>query len=205
MSVWSPFEKFPEFNTDRLHLRMVKESDIPALFEMKSDPDTTSRYGAKPHLDQTQTAEWVRILFEDYKERTTLFWCITLNESDTPIGSFTLWNMDLNSFRAELGYELNSRYWRKGIMGEALDVLLDWAFSEMGLNRIEACPLRENTSSVRMLEKLGFELEGNLKERIFFDGEFKDQLYFGMTRSSWERTHGNRQNSGLTGRHTERD
>ncbi|MCL4340850.1 MAG: GNAT family N-acetyltransferase, partial [Candidatus Thermoplasmatota archaeon] len=53
-------------------------------------------------------------------------------------GTACLWNMDLESDIAELGYELHPEYWRKGIMTEALEALIRWAFQEFELNRIEA-------------------------------------------------------------------
>lgn len=181
----TPFEDFPVFTTDRLYLRMIQKSDVPALFRIKSDRELTSKYGIDPHTTTEQTATWVGSLLDDYNDQKTLFWCICLKGDDTPVGAFTLWNMQLGSLMAELGYELHRDYWRKGIMFEALSVLVDWAFTGMGLNRIEACPIKENTPSVRLLEKLGFKLEGTLRERIFFAGKFRDQLYYSMLRSEW--------------------
>ncbi len=187
MSLHTPFEEFPEFTTDRLFLRMIKESDIPALFEIKADREITSRYGREPHTEIEQTSRWVEEIFRDYREERTLFWCITLKGNDRPIGTFTLWNMNLESFMAELGYELSRNYQGRGIMSEALLPLFDWAFQVMGLNRIEACPLKMNTPSVALLEKLGFQYEGNLRERIFFNRNFEDQLYYSILRSDWKR------------------
>ncbi len=187
MNINTPFEKFPEFTTERLYLRMVEKSDAPALFEIKSDAELTARYGRRPHTNLEQTSRWVNELLGDYKEHKGLFWCITLKGNNTAIGSFTLWNLDLDSYMAELGYELNRKYWGRGIMNEALSYLVNWAFSTMGLNRMEACPLKKNLPSVKLLEKLGFHFEGNLRERVYFNGEFNDQLYYSILRDEWEK------------------
>lgn len=186
MSIHTPFESFPEFTTDRLFLRMVKEKDVPYLFEIKADAETTAKYGRKPHTEVEQTSRWVSEILKDYVGRKTLYWAVTLKGKDDPIGSFTLWNIDLDSYMAELGYELNRKYWRSGIMLEALNPMIGWAFREMGLNRIEACPMKMNKASIGLLEKLGFKFEGNLRERIFFNGKFEDQLYYSILKSDWE-------------------
>ena len=165
---------------------MVKETDTPYLFEIKADEEITAKYGREPHASIEQTSRWVDEILKDYVEKKTLSWSITLRGEDNPIGFFTLWNLDLNSYMAELCYELNRKYWRKGIMVEALNALIDWAFLEMGLNRIEACPMKINTPSIGILEKLGFRYEGNLRERIYFKGKFEDQLYYSILKSDWE-------------------
>lgn len=185
MSIEAPFLSFPVLMTDRLILRKVTLSDVEALYSIKSDRDLTAKYGIYPHDSKEITRKWIEMILKDYEEHKTLFWCITLRDSDVPIGSFTLWNIDLSSYRAELGYELNRMYWRKGIMYESLSALLEWAFVKMGLNRVEACPLSGNTPSIGILLKLGFGYEGSLKERIFFDGRFEDQLYYGMLKKDW--------------------
>jgi ribosomal-protein-alanine N-acetyltransferase len=51
------------------------------------------------------------------------------------------------------------------------------------LHRIEALPLAENAPSKSLLLKLGFTYEGNLRQRLFFRGQFKDQLYFGLLKA----------------------
>lgn len=198
VSIESPFMNFPEIQTERLSLRMVKYSDAEDLFEIKSDGDLTAMYAVEPHESIRRTQRWIELIMKGYKDRNALFWCITLKGDDTPIGTFTLWNIDLGSFRAELGYELHRSYWRKGIMFEALTAAIRWAFKEMGLNRIEACPLEKNTPSREILLKLGFNYEGNLRERFCFKGVFEDQHYYSLLRKEWEGQESGRQSSKLS-------
>lgn len=186
MSLESPFEHFPELETERLILRTIRISDADSMFEIKSDREVTSRYGAEAHESIERTRKWIELVLKDYMEHTVLYWCITMKGDDTPIGSFTLWNLDLKSSCGELGYEMNRAYWGRGIMHEALARVVDWAFAEMGLNRIEACPLSINTPSRNILEKLGFRLEGNLRERIYFNGNYEDQVYYSLLKREWE-------------------
>jgi ribosomal-protein-alanine N-acetyltransferase len=71
-------------------------------------------------------------------------------------------------------------------MPEALRVLLRYGFRVMGLNRIEATTHIENERSKRVLEKLGFQREGLLREYYCQEGVYNDQTLFSLLRAEWE-------------------
>jgi ribosomal-protein-alanine N-acetyltransferase len=62
--------------------------------------------------------------------------------------------------RANLGYDLQTEFWNKGYMTEALKTVIDFGFKELGINRIEAEVMQGNATSERVLAKLGFINEG---------------------------------------------
>jgi ribosomal-protein-alanine N-acetyltransferase len=70
-------------------------------------------------------------------------------------------------------------------MTEALAPVLAYGLDGVGLNRVEACPLAENTASNALLLRLGFKHEGNLRQRVFFRGRFVDQYYYSLLKSEW--------------------
>ncbi len=71
-------------------------------------------------------------------------------------------------------------------MHETLRAVLDYAFSVLDLHRIEADVDPRNTASVRILERLGFQREGYLRERWQVNGEVQDSLFYGLLRPDWE-------------------
>ncbi len=182
------FTHFPVLTTDRLHLREAQPEDAEALFEIKSDPNVTRRYGQEPHRSLDDTRAWIGRIRDSYARRDALFWCLTLNDQDTPIGSGTLWNIDPGFHCGELGYELHPAYAGKGFMTEAASAIVGYGFAGLGLHRIEACPLAGNEPSRRLLLRLGFSYEGNLRQRVFFRGHFEDLLYFGLLREEWTKS-----------------
>ena len=101
------------------------------------------------------------------------------------IGTCALHNLHLNSKRAEIGYALGRTYWRQGYMREALTVLIDYAFKSLGLNRLEADIDPRNAASENLLELLGFQKEGYLRQRWIVDGEVSDSVIYGLLRSDW--------------------
>ena len=97
---------------------------------------------------------------------------------------------------AELGYELDSRYWGKGYGTEAAGALLAFGFNGLGLHRIYAQCIAENIASARVLEKNGLRLEGHFRENEWMKGRWWDTLHYAILDHEWQarqrNTQGNR-------------
>lgn len=81
---------------------------------------------------------------------------------DTLLGSVGLHSISIPHHSAEIAYDLHPDHWGKGLTTEACHAIIQWAFGH-GLTRIQATVMTDNQASVRVLERLGFELEGRLK------------------------------------------
>lgn len=180
----SPAE--PIMETSRLLLRPMVLEDAEAMHVFKSDLAATRFFGQDPHADLEQTRGWVRAGLAGRKNGTSITWAIALRHNGQVIGECCLWNIDIGSKRAELGYELLRSQWKCGLMNEALTAVLDHGFYAMGLNRIEANPLSINAASQKVLVKLGFKHEGTLRQRHFFEGQWHDEMWFGLLKENWE-------------------
>ncbi len=102
------------------------------------------------------------------------------------IGTCSLFNIDLGCRRAEIGYILSPTFWRQGLMSEALDAVLAYAFETRNFNRLEADIDPRNIASAKSLERLGFQQEGLLRERWVVDGEVSDSALYGLLQRDWE-------------------
>lgn len=171
--------------TPRLVLRPMVMEDAEAMHAFKSDPVATRFFGQDPHYDLEQTRGWVRCGLEGRKNGSSITWAIVLRNDGQVIGECCLWNIDSETKRAELGYELLRSQWKRGLMNEALTVVLDQGFNAMGLKRVEANPLGINLASQKVLAKLGFKHEGTLRQRFLFQGEWQDEMWFGLLREEW--------------------
>lgn len=81
---------------------------------------------------------------------------------------------------ANLGYALCESAQGRGLMHEALDAVLPWAFA-WGLHRVQSNYLPTNTRSARLLERLGFEVEGRARAYLFIGGEWADHVLTART------------------------
>jgi ribosomal-protein-alanine N-acetyltransferase len=185
MSIDSAFTDFPTIVTPRLRLRSVTLADTDALLAMRSDPEVTHPYGHEPYRSRDESRTWIENRIAGYKTREALYWFFSPLDEDSIVGSCCLWHFDFDSQAAEIGYELPRSQWGKGIATEGVSAILRFAFTDLELNRIEACPLADNEPSKKLLLKLGFTLEGNLRQRVRFHDRYVDQLYYGLLRKDW--------------------
>ena len=176
----------PVITAPRVVLRWISEDDIDGLFEVFSDPQVIRYWSSGPLANREAATELQREIVAGNTNESMLKWGIALRDSNTVIGTTTLFHLNLDNGRAEIGYALASAYWGKGYMNEALQALLSHAFGVMNLRRLEADVDPRNTASIRTLERLGFQREGFLRERWHVCGEIQDALFYGLLRREWE-------------------
>jgi len=180
-------DRLPTIAAERVHLRWLTRGDVDALYDVFSDPDVM-RYWSSPPLQDREAAGRLLQQIQDHFERRDLFqWGVALNGDDRVIGTCTLCRLDAINKRAEIGFALGRTSWGCGYMSEALAALFGLAFDEMQLRRIEADVDPRNGASIRLLERLGFEREGHLRERWLVNGEVQDALFYGLLRREWMR------------------
>ena len=179
------FIHFPCLTTKRLLLRQIQPNDAEALFAIFSDEEAMQFYGHEPHRSLDDTRELIRQIHVRYAQRESIRWGITREGDDRVIGSCGFYLFDEGFHRAETGYELNRAFWRQGIMTEAMSAIITYAFTELGLHRIEAVTDDINERSKGLLWKLGFTHEGTLRLRFYFRGRFWDEHYFGLLKDEW--------------------
>jgi len=85
---------------------------------------------------------------------------------------------DIHEKSAEIGYWLSEQYWRKGIISKAIQEVVQYGFETFDIVRIFARPFSTNIGSQKVLEKTGFELEARLKQALYKNGEYLDELIY---------------------------
>ena len=103
------------------------------------------------------------------------------NGSGELVGGITLSNIRYGAnMTASVGYWMGIDYVRRGYMREALALILDYGFGEMGLNRIEASCMPDNRPSTRLLLRCGFRIEGEGRSYLYINGVWEDHLLFAI-------------------------
>lgn len=174
------FDPFPKLVTDRLVLRATLDSDADDLFPLRSDPEVM-RYIPRPLAvsvdDVTALIGRVR---DGIAKHESISWVITLKGSRKAIGMTGFVRMTPDNFRAELGYLLSPELSGKGIMHEANHAVIQYGFDVMKLHSIEGVIDPDNISSQKVLERLGFILEGHFRESEFWNGRFTDKKVYSL-------------------------
>ena len=184
MSMDNSIAGFPRLETKRLVLRELRLTDTEALFEIFSD-EAVMRYYDRPALTRLEEARQIiernRLRFE---RGEGIRWGITLKGEDHVVGS-CMFSWHPHHRYAEIGYELARAYWNQGIITEALRAILSFGFETRNLHRVEAEVLLGNVASMRVLQKLGFQEEGVLRERVFVNDQFYDVKLFGLLKREY--------------------
>ena len=85
---------------------------------------------------------------------------------------------DIACKNAELGYWISENYWNKGIISSAIQQMVEYGFKNYAIDRIYARPFGYNTASQRVLEKNNFVLEAQLKNTVYKNGIYTDELIY---------------------------
>ena len=142
--------------TNRLILRPLKAEDKLPIAALRSN-SLVNQYLDRPKATTVEEA----VKFIDKIQRATadgqsFYWAITLVNDDTLIGAVCFWSISEDHLTIEVGFELHPDFQGKGLMQEALTVVIEYAFNRLGFSTITAFTHPENSSSIRLLEKCGF-------------------------------------------------
>ncbi len=171
--------------TERLILNKVEESDADRFFDIMSRDEVTVYYGMDSLKYQEEAIEIIRSFDVGLSLSRGMRWAIRLKETDEFIGTIGLNNVNLKAKKAEIGYELHPDYWQRYFTQEAIRAVLNYTFSELELYRIGAVTFPENTSSNKLLEKLGFTLEGRLRGYLYQRNQSHDAYIFSLLKTEW--------------------
>lgn len=181
-----PFaDGLPVLAGEGILLRRFEERDAPEVFRLYEDRDAV-RFGYAPKMDDLADARTVIALTHELAQARTLYhWGVADAGDGSIVGHATLFHLEPSHRRAEIGYSVRRDRWGRGIGTRAVAVLVRFAFERLALRRLEADVDPRNGASLRLLEKLGFQREGLLRERCETPDEVQDSVMFGLLRREW--------------------
>lgn len=178
--------KFPELETARLRLIQIRPEHVDALFGILSMDEVTEYYGMDS-LENRLVAEKMVDAFQiGFEAQRSYRWGLQLKETGEFIGTIGLNNLNVGAKKSEIGYELHPAFWKKGLATEAVLEVLRYAFGELGLYRMGAVTYPANEPSNKMLQKLGFKVEGTLRGYLFQKGKSHDALISSLLEPEWK-------------------
>jgi RimJ/RimL family protein N-acetyltransferase len=116
----------------------------------------------------------------------SLTWAITQKNNEELVGAIGLMNYEKEYQHAEMGYWIGKPFWGEGIATEAAETVLNYGFDSLKLNRIHAHHFSRNSSSGRVLTKIGMRHEGTLRQHVVKWDKFEDIELYGILKSDFE-------------------
>lgn len=182
MSEKSPF---PLIQTPHFLLRQIVATDLTQIFRGMSDPRVTEYYGISYEtLELTQAQlDWFELIYET---GTGIWWGIChRDEPQHLIGTCGINEWEQDDHCAEAGFWIFPEYWGKGVMLECLSAMLDYCFTKLSLHRMQSMVEPDNPASWKLIEKLGFQLEGILRECERKDDRYVDLRCYSLLAREW--------------------
>lgn len=167
---------------ESVELRTIEEEDVDFLQRTINDPRVRSTLAPVGPMNRVQERDWVASLGET--DSVNLLACV----DGTPVGSVDLKPPNQVWGVAEVGVMIAPEHWNEGYATEAIDILCGYAFEERRLEKVYARASTTNPAAGRVLEKVGFQEEGLLREEGFLDGERVDIHRYGLLAEEWRRS-----------------
>ncbi|NLL28997.1 MAG: GNAT family N-acetyltransferase [Bacteroidales bacterium] len=167
--------------TERLILKPVEVEDLKYLLNLRWDKEVMEYLIHDPISFKDQT-DWYNSI-----KKTDVALSIFLKENNELkiIGTIGLYDIKIRHQRAILRVRLDPTQQGKGYAKEAMNLILDYGFNTLNLNKIISDSFVDNTAIINLTLKLGFKQEGLLVGHYFHKGEFRDAYQFGLLRKDF--------------------
>jgi ribosomal-protein-alanine N-acetyltransferase len=159
------FTPFPIFTTRRLTLRQLVNNDEQAIFTLRSDKEINKFLDRKMASALDDAKHFINAVNENVGKNTSVYWAITFSDKNELAGTICLFCFSDEDDKCEIGYELLTNFQGQGIMHEAVDKILDYAFNTIKVQTVEALFHRDNLRSTKLLEKFFFKASNELDKK----------------------------------------
>ena len=150
------FTPFPILTTERLTLRQLVIADELEIFTLRSDSEINKYLDRQVSNTIDDARNFINKVNENINKNDSLYWAITLSDRNILAGTICLFGFSDENNKCEIGYELLTNFQGQGIMKEAAEKVIDYAFNTIKVKKIEAFFHRDNQRSIKLLEKLSF-------------------------------------------------
>jgi RimJ/RimL family protein N-acetyltransferase len=175
----------------RIRLRPVEKDDVPRFVKWFADPELRSYLSMYMPIGQVQEERWFERNLNAGDEQT---WAIDAQPADMAvgpwvhIGSCGFHRLDWRNRWGEVGIVIGAHdYWDRGYGTDVMQTMVAWGFYTLNLNRVQLRVFADNARAIRCYEKVGFQIEGRLRQENFANGAYRDTLLMGVLREDWAR------------------
>ncbi|CAM3985899.1 MULTISPECIES: GNAT family N-acetyltransferase [Flavobacterium] len=171
--------------TDRIKLRPIDSKDNEQIFNYRSDSETNKYQGFVPK-ELNEVDEFIAKNPTEFNQPESWFQLVIIEKkSNEVIGDLGIHFIGDDGFQCELGCTLSKKYQGKGFATDAMRSTIDYLFNSLNKHRVTGSIDPRNIASIQLLERLNFRKEAHFKESLFIDGEWVDDIVYGLLKSEW--------------------
>ncbi len=177
----------PCWQDELIRIEPLTLADVDLVYQLRNDPEAGRYIDREPFASRDEAVGKVQSIVEANANGSGCSWRIVEKSSATTLGTGGIWRIDREHDHAEIGYAILPAFWGKGYARRALAPMFDHGFASLTLHRIEAHVHPDNARSSGLLLRLGFKLEGHLRENYKFRGKYSGSLIYGLLNNDWQK------------------
>lgn len=175
--------------TPRLTLRRFTMDDVQAVYSnWANDPAVTEFLCWQAHINTDITRNVLASWVESYAKNDYYQWAIVPGDIGEPIGCIAAVKQDNEISMVHIGYALGKAWWHHGYMSEALAAVIEFFFTQVGINRIESRHDPNNPNSGGVMKKCGMKYEGTLRQADVSNKGIVDACMYSILREEWRKS-----------------
>jgi ribosomal-protein-serine acetyltransferase len=144
--------------------------------------DDTIPFVSRTHTADAMRENIARNLKRQEEGEAELY---TLWDGERMAGYFLIREKEREARWAEIGYMIGREWRGKGTSRQICDLLIEDLFDRQGMQKVVICCNDDNVASIGLAKKLGFRLEGNIRNHFVVNGKVRAMLYFGLLKEEW--------------------
>ncbi|MFC4144038.1 GNAT family N-acetyltransferase [Pedobacter mendelii] len=150
------FAPFPILTSERLTLRQLEINDQQDIFALRTDTEINKYLDRVPSKTIEDAINFINKVNDSIEENIAFYWAITLTDTKKFVGTICIFNFSSEKNSCEIGYELMTKFQSQGIMKEAAQIVINYAFHALKLRNLLALTHCNNQNSTKLLLKLNF-------------------------------------------------
>ena len=160
----------------QIRLRSLEIEDLDFLYDIENDESFWELSGTQSPFSKDILREYIKNAKQDISEAGQYRFVISSEETNTALGLIDLFDYNKQHSRAGVGILVHPEHQNKGYGSEALSLLISYCKKELRLHQLYADVLENNTVSLRLFEKHGFQKVGIKKDWIYYHNSFKNEI-----------------------------
>lgn len=168
----------------RVYLRALEPDDYKTSIEWRRDNEIWGMVGGtKYFVSEVYEKRWVEDTIFNSRDIKLAVCEVGTNKY---IGNVYATDIDQTNRSCTTGVLIgNHDYWGQGYASEAYRLLLDYLFNERNINRIQAYVLDSNVASLKMHQKVGYKIEGTLRQSVYKNGRYQNQVLLSILKDEY--------------------
>jgi ribosomal-protein-alanine N-acetyltransferase len=177
-------QRLPVLAHGSVRLRALRRSDAPSLCAMLTTEEVT-RFISPPPTTVEGFEQFIAWTQRMSSEGSYACFAVTVAGFDTAIGIFQVRALVADFSTAEWGFAIGSPFWGTGVFEESARLVIEFAFDELGVHRLEARCAVKNGRGNGALKKVGAVEEARLRKSFLKDGQRFDQALYAIVEDDW--------------------